>query len=228
MAGFFWPGREIARLSVEAAFVAQEFLNPHRDQPVFVSPEQDRVPYDQDFPERVPDVQERAFLLIFFFRPERERRLQVIPLVLAVRDEVDLCLLPAAGAAFAFSLTSTTPTSTEKPRYRSPLKIIFLIYETEVNQGLKYKAFKCRSCWYLTENPECGSQMNSCLWKAVGFLEISYNKVEKENADLKKKMRVKKIVLIVIGCIVRRLERWEPSVRYFCNQMRVYTFNCSV
>ena len=43
--------------------------------------------------------------------------------------------------------------------------------------------------------------MNSCLWKAVGFLEISYNKVEKENADLKKKMRVKKIVLIVIVCI---------------------------
>ena len=43
--------------------------------------------------------------------------------------------------------------------------------------------------------------MNSCLWKAVGFLEISYNKVEKENADLKRKMRVKKIVLIVIGVL---------------------------
>ena len=43
--------------------------------------------------------------------------------------------------------------------------------------------------------------MNSCLSKAVGFLEISYNQVEKENADLKKKMRVKKIVLILIGCI---------------------------
>ncbi|AOH42255.1 hypothetical protein BEQ56_01415 [Anaerolineaceae bacterium oral taxon 439] len=43
--------------------------------------------------------------------------------------------------------------------------------------------------------------MNSCLWKAVGFLEISYNKVEKENADLKRKMRVKKIVLVVNGCI---------------------------
>ena len=28
--------------------------------------------------------------------------MQVIPLVPAVRDEVDLCLLPAAGAAFAF------------------------------------------------------------------------------------------------------------------------------
>ena len=89
MVGFFWPGREIARLSVEAAFVAQEFLNPHRDQPVFVSPEQDRVPYDQDFPERVPDVQERAFFLIlFFFRPERERRLQVIPLNLTDRKSV--------------------------------------------------------------------------------------------------------------------------------------------
>ena len=53
MAGFFWLRRGIARLSIEAGFVAQEFLNPHRDQPVFVSPEQDRVPYDQDFPERV-------------------------------------------------------------------------------------------------------------------------------------------------------------------------------
>ena len=123
MASFFWLRREIARLSIEAGCVAQEFLNPHRDQPVFVSPEQDRVPYDQDFSERVPDVQVRSFLLIlFFFRLERERRLQVIPLVPAVRDEVDLCLLPAAGAAFAFLADFDDADVDRKPTVSEPVK----------------------------------------------------------------------------------------------------------
>ena len=142
MVGFFWPGREIARLSVEAAFVAQEFLNPHRDQPVFVFPEQDRLPYDQDFPERVPDVQERAFLLIFFFRLERERRLQVIPLVPAVRDEVDLCLLPAAGAAFAFLADFDDADVDRKPTVSELVKNNIFNLRSRGKSGLEIQGFQ--------------------------------------------------------------------------------------
>ena len=138
MAGLFWPGWGIARLSIEAGFVAQEFLNPHRDQPVFVSPEQDRVPYDQDFPERVPDVQERAFFLIlFFFRPERERRLQVIPLVPAVRDEVDFRLLPAIAAAFAFLADFDDADVDRKPTVSELVKNNILYLRSRSKSGLE-------------------------------------------------------------------------------------------
>ena len=138
MAGFFWLRREIARLSIEAGFVAQEFLNPHRDQPVFVSPEQDRVPYDQDFPERVPDVQERAFFLIlFFFRPERERRLQVIPLVPAVRDEVDFRPLPAIAAAFAFLADFDDADVDRKPTVSELVKNNILYLRSRSKSGLE-------------------------------------------------------------------------------------------
>ena len=142
MAGFFWLRREIARLSIEAGFVAQEFLNPHRDQPVFVSPEQDRVPYDQDFPERVPDVQERAFLLIFFFRLERERRLQVIPLVPAVRDEVDFRLLPAIAAAFAFLADFDDADVDRKPTVSEPVKNNIFNLRSRGKSGLEIQGFQ--------------------------------------------------------------------------------------